>query len=150
MYSTIKDTIGLLFTIDIFILITTNTLLHPFNDLFSRTTWVSQHQKGKPFWILLEKETMGWCASDGPHANHLHLAPDRQPRYTSPLKFFQSGRPSCHPTNSVKALKALSYLLIIKMKLMKDEERMRPGHWMGSVLGVFLQCFHIVGWVTGS
>jgi len=24
-------------------------LLHPFNGLFSRTTWVSQHQKGKPF-----------------------------------------------------------------------------------------------------
>jgi len=27
---------------------------------FSRTTWVSWHQKGKPFWILLEHEMMGW------------------------------------------------------------------------------------------
>jgi len=27
---------------------------------FSRTTWVSQHQKGKPFGILLEQEVMGW------------------------------------------------------------------------------------------
>jgi len=27
---------------------------------FSRTTCVSQHQKGKPFWILLEQEMMGW------------------------------------------------------------------------------------------
>jgi len=27
---------------------------------FSRTTWVSQHQKGKPFWILLEQEMMRW------------------------------------------------------------------------------------------
>jgi len=35
-------------------------LLHPFNGLFSKTTWVSQHQKGKPFWILLEQELMGW------------------------------------------------------------------------------------------
>jgi len=26
----------------------------------SRTTWVNQHQKGKPFWILLEQEMMGW------------------------------------------------------------------------------------------
>ena len=34
-------------------------LLHPFNVLFSRTTWVSQHQKGKPFWILTKQETMG-------------------------------------------------------------------------------------------
>jgi len=35
-------------------------LLHPFNSLFSRTTWVSRHQKGKPLWILLEQEMMGW------------------------------------------------------------------------------------------
>jgi len=34
-------------------------LLHPFNGLFSRTTCVRQHQKGKPFWILLEQEIMG-------------------------------------------------------------------------------------------
>jgi len=33
---------------------------HTFNGLFSRTTWVSQHQKGKPFWILLKQEMMGW------------------------------------------------------------------------------------------
>jgi len=26
----------------------------------SRTTSVRQHQKGKPFWILLEQEKMGW------------------------------------------------------------------------------------------
>jgi len=38
----------------------TYTTLHPFNGLFSRTTWVSQHQKGKPFWILMKKEIMGW------------------------------------------------------------------------------------------
>jgi len=35
------------------------TTLHPFNGLFSRTTWVSRHQKGKPFWILPEQEMMG-------------------------------------------------------------------------------------------
>ena len=35
-------------------------LRHLFNGHFSRTTWVSQHQKGKPFWILLEQEVMGW------------------------------------------------------------------------------------------
>jgi len=32
-------------------------LLHPFHGLFSRTTWV-RHQKGKPFWILLEQQMM--------------------------------------------------------------------------------------------
>ena len=35
-------------------------LLHPFNGLFSMTAPVSRHQKGKPFWILLEQEIMGW------------------------------------------------------------------------------------------
>jgi len=35
-------------------------LLHPFNGPFSRTTWVSRHQTGKTFWILLEQEMMGW------------------------------------------------------------------------------------------
>jgi len=35
-------------------------LLHPFNSLFSRTTWICGHQKGKPFWILLEQEMIGW------------------------------------------------------------------------------------------
>jgi len=45
---------------------------------FLRTTWVSWHQKGKPFWILPEQEMMGVAvASVGPYANHLHLAPDR-------------------------------------------------------------------------
>ena len=27
---------------------------------FSRTTWVNWLQKGKPFWILVEQEMMGW------------------------------------------------------------------------------------------
>jgi len=33
--------------------------IHTLNGLFSRTTWVSRHQKGKPFWILLKQEMMG-------------------------------------------------------------------------------------------
>jgi len=36
------------------------TTLHPFNGLFSRATWVSRHQKGKLFWILMKQEMMGW------------------------------------------------------------------------------------------
>jgi len=39
---------------------TTTTRPTSFNGLFSRTTWVSQHQKGKPFWILLDKQMIGW------------------------------------------------------------------------------------------
>ena len=35
-------------------------LLHLFNGHFSRITWVSRHQKGKPVRILLKQEMMGW------------------------------------------------------------------------------------------
>jgi len=34
-------------------------ILHLFNGFFSRTTWVSRHQKVKPFWILMKQEMMG-------------------------------------------------------------------------------------------
>jgi len=37
-----------------------NYYYYIFLTAFSRTAWVSQHQKGKPFWILLEQEMMGW------------------------------------------------------------------------------------------
>ena len=55
-------------------------LLNVLTAIFSRTTWVGRHQKGKPFWILLEQEMMGLAvASAGPYANRLYLASDRLP-----------------------------------------------------------------------
>jgi len=83
--------------------ITTLLLLHLFNGLFSRTTWVSWHQKGKPFSILPDHEIT--MESAGPYANHLHLAPDREPCQYHTTQFLQAGCPSCHPTDSVKALR---------------------------------------------
>jgi len=57
-------------------------LLHPFNGLFSGTTWVSRYQEGKTSLDLNEARDDGvlGCdavASAGPYANKLHLAPDR-------------------------------------------------------------------------
>jgi len=40
-------------------------------------TWVSQHQKSKPFWILIKQDGGMAVASTGPYANHLHFVPDR-------------------------------------------------------------------------
>jgi len=45
------------------------------------------------------------AALAGPYAS-LHLASDRQPRQHPTTLFLQAERPSCRPTNSVKALKA--------------------------------------------
>jgi len=50
----------------------THTHTHAFNGLVSRTTWVSWHQKGKPFWILLKQEMMGGSGISWPYASHLH------------------------------------------------------------------------------
>jgi len=56
----------------------THTHTHTLNSLFSRTTWVSWHQKGKPFWILLKQEMMGGsgisctiCKSFAPHSRQI-------------------------------------------------------------------------------
>ena len=53
---------------------------YPFNGLFSEATWVSRYQKGETSLDLNEARDDGvWdaVASAGPHANNLHLGPDR-------------------------------------------------------------------------
>ena len=66
-------------------------LLYPFNNLFSRITWVSQHQKGKPFWILLEQEMMGcqWHQLDHMQIICTSLQTDNHAS-TSPLSFYRA------------------------------------------------------------
>jgi len=56
--------------------ITTTSYIH-LMAFFSRTIWVSQHQKGKPFCILMKQEMMGrwWggsvCVSICLHVHHM-------------------------------------------------------------------------------
>jgi len=64
-------------------------LIHSFNGLFWRTTWVSWHQKRriilvKPIWIYWSKRKWVAVASAGPYAN-LHLASDTCQRPSSGL-----------------------------------------------------------------
>ena len=91
----------------------TNVHSGPFfiNGLFSSTTWVSRHQKGKSFCILLAQEMMGWQWHQLDHMQIIctWLQTDNQAN-TTPLSFLQAECPSCHPTNSVKALKTTSAL----------------------------------------
>ena len=81
-------------------------LLQPFNGLFSRTTWVSQYQKGKTnldFTGARDSE-LQWH-----QLGHMQACTSPQTdnhASTPPLSFLQAGCPSCRPTNSVKALKA--------------------------------------------
>jgi len=76
-----------------------------FNCVFSRTTWVSRLKEGYTNLDFNEERDDGVAvASAGPHANHLHLAPDRQSCQYLTTQFLQAGCPSCCPTNSVEAL----------------------------------------------
>jgi len=75
-------------------------LLHPFSGLYPRTVWVSRHQKGKPFWILLEQEMMGWYWHQLDHMQIIcsSLQTDNHAN-TSPLSFYRpDALPAAHPT----------------------------------------------------
>jgi len=82
-------------------------LLRLFNGLFSRTTWVRWHQKGKQSWISMKKETVGWQWHQLDHMQIICTSIQTDSHdSTSSLSFSQARCPSCHPTNSVRALKA--------------------------------------------
>jgi len=63
----------------------------------------------KPIWILLKQETVS--DSDISWAICKSASHSRQKTMPAPHSsgFLQAGCPSCHPTNSVKALKAAQY-----------------------------------------
>ena len=78
-------------------------LLHPCNGLFSRTTWVSWHQKGKRFWILLNQQMTGWQWHQLVHMQIICTAlhTDNDHASTSPLSFYRTDAlPATQPTAS--------------------------------------------------
>jgi len=50
---------------------TTTTTIHPFNGLFSRTTWVSQYQKGKTSLDLIEARDYGTVGMHWHQLDHM-------------------------------------------------------------------------------
>jgi len=88
----------------------THTYTHTFNGSLSRTTQVNQYQKGKTSLDFTEARDSEW------HWHQLgrmqvctSLQTDNHAS-TPPLSFLQAGRPSCCPTNSIRALKAVLLL----------------------------------------
>ena len=82
--------------------------LKPFNGLFSRTTWVRRYQKGKTNLDFTGARDSEW---QWHQLGHMHVCTSLQTdnhASTPPLCFLPAGCPSCRPTNSVKALKALA------------------------------------------
>jgi len=73
----------------------------------SGTNRVSWYQKGKTNLDFTESRDSEW---QWHQLGHMQVCTSLQTdNYTStpPLKFLQAGCPSCHPTNSIKALKAI-------------------------------------------
>jgi len=78
----------------------------PIYGPLSRTVRVSLYQKGKTNLDFTETRDSEWQWRQLGHIQVCtSLQADNHTR-TPPLSFLQAGCPSCHPTNSVKALKA--------------------------------------------
>jgi len=76
--------------------------------LFSRTTRVSRYQKGKTKLDFTEARDNEWQWHQLGHMQDCTSLQTDNHASTLPLSFLQAGCPSCRPTNSVKALKALT------------------------------------------
>ena len=86
----------------------THTHTHPFNGPFPGLPRWAGTRKVKPIWILLKQETVSgsgisWATCKSAPLSRQITMP--APRHSV---FLQAGCPSCRPTNSVKALKALA------------------------------------------
>jgi len=85
-------------------LITTHT--HTFNGPLSGTTLVGRYHKGKTNLDFTEARDSKWQWHQLSHMQVCTLLQTDNHASTPLLSFLQAGCPSCHPTNSVKALKA--------------------------------------------
>jgi len=73
---------------------------------------VSWYQKGKTNLDITEARDSEWQWHQLGHMQVCTSLQTDSHASTPPLSFLQAGCPSCHPTNSVKALKDLIYNLI--------------------------------------
>jgi len=88
----------------------------PFNGPFSVTTQVSQYQKGKTNLDFTDARDSEWQWHQLGHMQVCTSLQTDNHTSTPPLNFLQAGCPSCHPTNSVKALKATPKGQIVESK----------------------------------
>ena len=86
-----------------------HTYVHPFKGPLSRTTRVRRYQKGKTNLDFTEARDSEWKWRQLSHMQVCTSLQTDNHASTPPLSFLQAGCPSCYPTNSVKALKALLF-----------------------------------------
>ena len=79
---------------------------HPFNGPLSGTIQVSRYQKCKTNLDFTEAKDSEWQWHQLGQMQVCTLLQTDNHASIPPLSFLQAGCPSCHPSNSVKALKA--------------------------------------------
>jgi len=82
-----------------------HTHTHPFNSPLSGTTHVSRYQKGETSRDFSEARDTDWQWHQLGRMQACTLLQTDNHASSPPLIFLQARCPSCHPTNSVKALK---------------------------------------------
>ena len=87
---------------------TSQTHTQLFNGSFSGATRVSRYQKGKTNLDFTEARDSEWQWHQLGHMQVCTSLQTDNHASTPPLSFLQAGCPSCCPTNSVKALKAIA------------------------------------------
>jgi len=83
---------------------------------------VRRYQKGKTNLDFSEARDSEWQWQQLGHMQVCTLPQTDNHASTPPLSFLQAGCPSCHPTNSVKALKANSVKVRTTQKLLLTQE----------------------------
>ena len=89
------------------------THTHAFNGPLSGTTRVSRYQKGKTNLDFTEARDSEW---QWHQLGHMQVCTEFQTdshASTPPLSFLQARCPSCRPTSSVKALKAMTIMRLL-------------------------------------
>jgi len=94
---------------------------HLKNGLFSRTTWVSRYQKSKTNMDFTGARDSEWQWHQLSHMQVCTSLQRDNHASTPPLCFLQAGCPSCHPTNSVKAMKALQGIDITHQQIIQSD-----------------------------
>jgi len=86
---------------------------HPFNGPLSGTTRVNRYQKDKTNLDFAEARDSEWQWHQLGHMQVCTSLQTDNHSSTPTLSFLQAGCPSCRPTNSVKALKAITNIQMI-------------------------------------
>jgi len=140
----------------------TRTHTQPFNGPLSGTTRVSRYQKGKTNLDFTETRDSEWQWHQRGHMQVCTSLQTDNHASTPPLVFLQAGCPSCHPTNSVKALKAVSqtYQQSVFKRYRSDKHfsEFLPTRWWQKSTGIDMEqnyftvtvCIHIHSNKTGA